>query len=111
VDGHIVLTRALAEKGMFPAIDVLESLSRIMSEIVADGHAQVARRIRRLMARYQEIELLLRLGEIKPGIDKEIDLAVAAHPEIQSFREQDIRKPVRFEDTLRGMAVLAKKFT
>jgi ATP synthase in type III secretion protein N len=111
VDGHIVLTRALAEKGMFPAIDVLESLSRIMSEIITDGHAQVARRIRRLMARYQEIELLLRLGEIKPGIDKEIDLAVAAHPEIQNFREQDIRKPVRFDDTLRGMTTLAKKFT
>lgn len=110
VDGHIVLTRALAEKGVFPAIDILESLSRIMSEIVNDEHEQYARRIRRLMARYQEIELLLRLGEIQSGIDKEIDQAVAAHPEIQKFREQNIRQPVSFEETVRQMGTLAKRF-
>jgi ATP synthase in type III secretion protein N len=111
VDGHIVLTRALAEKGMFPAIDVLESLSRLMSEIVEESHQLSARRIRRLMARYQDIELLLRLGEIEAGIDKEIDQAVAAHGEIMRFREQDIRKPMKFDETLRMLAALAKKFS
>ncbi|HEX6705250.1 MAG TPA: FliI/YscN family ATPase [Albitalea sp.] len=109
VDGHVVLRRELGDRGIYPAISVLESLSRIMSDIVDRGHMGAAHRLRGLLAKYEEIELLLRLGEIKPGLDREIDTAVAAHPEIMSFLKQDIRQPVSFEEAVRALQMLAHK--
>jgi type III secretion protein N (ATPase) len=110
VDGHILLSRSLADKGVFPAIDLLESLSRIMPEIVSEPHLKAARRVRRLLSRYQDVELLVRLGEIEKGADKETDLAVAAYPDIMKFLEQDIRKLQTFTDTMRNLAGLASKY-
>jgi ATP synthase in type III secretion protein N len=110
VDGHIVLSRSLAEKGVYPAINVLESLSRTMSDIVTESHARAARRLRGLMARYEDIELLLKLGEIKEGIDAETDLAVAAHASIRAYLQQDLSVPVDVSQTIQAIESLADEF-
>jgi type III secretion protein N (ATPase) len=110
VDGHIVLSRALAEKGVFPAIHVLESLSRLMPDIATPAHMAAARRVRRLLARYDEMELLLRLGEIKPGVDRETDLAVSAYGDIMDFLQQGLDKPVPLEESRRELENLARRY-
>lgn len=110
VDGHIVLSRNLAEKGVFPAINVLESLSRLMPDIIEPGHMAAARRIRRLMARYEEMELLLRLGEVKPGVDSETDAAIAANPEVMAYLQQGLSEPSNFGDSRAGLEQLARRY-
>lgn len=109
VDGHIVLSRTLAEKGVFPAINVLESLSRLMPDIIDPDHMAAARRIRRLMARYEEMELLLRLGEVKPGVDHETDTAIAASPDIMAFLQQGLSEPSSFEASRDALEQLARR--
>jgi ATP synthase in type III secretion protein N len=110
VDGHIVLSRSLSEKGIFPAINVLESLSRLMPDITESGHMASARRIRRLMARYEEMELLLRLGEIKPGVDRETDLAIEANAEILEFLQQGLGKPSSLDEARDGLETIARRY-
>ncbi|RJF92168.1 FliI/YscN family ATPase [Noviherbaspirillum saxi] len=110
IDGHILLTRSLAERGVFPAISILESLSRIMPSIVESDHQRAVHRLRRLLSKYQDIELLLKLGEIKSGVDKETDQAVAAYDEIMAYLQQDIRKPVSFRDSVQAAIALARKY-
>jgi len=110
VDGHIVLSRALAEKGVFPAVHVLESLSRLMPDITSTSHMAAARRLRRLLARYDEMELLLRLGEIKPGVDRETDLAVDSNKEIMDYLQQGLEKPVAFDEARRDLETLARRY-
>src|SRR5207253_3065527 len=107
VDGHIVLSRTLAEKGVFPAVNVLESLSRLMPEIVAPSHMAAARRVRRLLARYEEMELLMRLGEIKPGVDPETDQAIAAHGDIMGYLQHPLDEPVPFDEAQQHLEELA----
>lgn len=110
VDGHIVLSRALAEKGVFPAVNVLESLSRLMPDIATPTHMAAARRVRRLLARYEEMELLMRLGEIKPGVDRETDQAIAAYDEIMAFLQQGLDRPVPFEESQDHLEDLAHRY-
>ncbi|WP_296428262.1 FliI/YscN family ATPase [Yoonia sp.] len=95
-DGHIVLSRKLAESGHYPAIDVLDSLSRIMPAVTPDAHRQVAMQLRGLMAKYRDIELLLQIGEYKTGGDAEADKAIAAMPEIRKFLQQKEGNPQEF---------------
>jgi len=110
VDGHIVLSRALAEKGVFPAVNVLESLSRLMPDITQPSHMAAARRVRRLLARYDEMELLMRLGEIKPGVDRETDQAIAAYGEVMDFLQQALDQPVPFEAAQGQLEDLANRY-
>lgn len=110
VDGHIVLSAALAEKGIFPAVKVLDSLSRLMSDIVDEAHRNAARDVRRLMARYEEMELLIRLGEVKPGADPDTDRAIAAHGEILSYRQQALGDPAAFDDASRQLQTIAQRY-
>ena len=88
VDGHIVLSRALAEQGVFPAIDVGKSLSRVMSDIVAAPHAAAARTLRRLWSVYEANRDLILMGAYAPGSDPAIDAAIAHHPVILDFLRQ-----------------------
>ncbi|CCB66683.1 type III secretion system ATPase SctN [Hyphomicrobium sp. MC1] len=104
LDGHIVLSRALSAANHFPAIDVLASASRVMGAIASSEHRALAGRIRTLMAKYNEVELLVRIGEYKPGSDKVADEAVKKIEHIRSFLKQNAQDPVGFNDVLKQMA-------
>ncbi|SEK64010.1 ATP synthase in type III secretion protein N [Roseateles sp. YR242] len=110
VDGHIVLSAALGEKGIYPAVNVLESLSRLMHDIVEDGHREASVRARQLMSRYEDMELLIRLGEVKPGADAETDLAIAAHEDLLAFRCQAMGQSSAFDDTVDQLARVARRY-
>jgi len=108
LDGHIILSRALAEAGHFPAIDVLASSSRLMNEIVSNEQLQNARRIRQLLAKYKEIELLVRIGEYQEGSDSLADCALRNIDLIQQFLKQHDDHPCSYADTLVELNTLAK---
>ena len=88
VDGHIVLSRSLAEQGVFPAIDVGKSLSRVMADIVPSDHAQAAMRLRRLWSVYEENRDLILMGAYRAGSDPTVDQAIARHEDILAFLTQ-----------------------
>ncbi|MFT5963093.1 MAG: type III secretion protein N (ATPase) [Burkholderiaceae bacterium] len=108
LDGHIVLTKKLAEHGHYPAIDVLASISRVMSNVATSQQRKSASRFRELMARYDEMELLIRLGEYKPGGDPVADVAVRLRPEQLKFLRQDTRHLTPFDQMLKQLDVLAE---
>ena len=99
-DGHIVLSQKLARAGHFPAIDVLASRSRLMGEIVGPGHRAGADRMRELMAKYDEIELLIQVGEYKPGNDELADEAVSKREEIDGLLRQRGREGTALRETV-----------
>nr|WP_243843522.1 FliI/YscN family ATPase [Sphingomonas vulcanisoli] len=94
VDGHIVLTRSLAEQGVFPAIDIGKSLSRVMADIVGPEHTAAARTLRLLWSTYEENRDLILMGAYKAGSDPAIDAAVAHRQLILNFLRQDQRETV-----------------
>jgi len=100
IDGHIILNRKLAEKGHFPAIDVLQSLSRTMPNVVTTEHMGFSRQFRLLMAAYQEVEMLIRLGEYQEGHDLLTDVAVKSQPALNAFLQQANHQPEPFIHTL-----------
>ena len=100
LDGHILLTRKLAEQGHYPAIDVLASISRVMGNVTTREHRKAAAHLRELMARYQEMELLIRLGEYKPGNDPVADRAVQMRGEHLAFLRQDTSASAAYGATL-----------
>jgi ATP synthase in type III secretion protein N len=85
LDGHLVLSRKLASKGHFPAIDVLQSTSRLFDRVVPHEQAQAARKLRSMMAKFEEVEILLRIGEYQTGSDPLADLAVQRRQAIDEF--------------------------
>ncbi len=89
LDGHIVLSRALAERGVYPAIDLGPSVSRVMGDIVAPDHAAAARVLRRHLATYEENRDLVLMGAYRPGADAAIDAAIAAHPAVLDYIRQE----------------------
>ncbi|ARA81132.1 ATP synthase [Pseudomonas amygdali pv. tabaci str. ATCC 11528] len=96
LDGHIVLSAELAQRDHFPAIDVLRSRSRLMDHIATAEHRQLASRLRELIARRQEIELLIQVGEYAAGSDPIADEAIARHSPIEAF----LRQPPSEHDSL-----------
>jgi type III secretion protein N (ATPase) len=99
LDGHIILARKLAEQGHFPAVDVLASISRTMANVIDEEHRTISTRLRALMARYKELELLIRLGEFKQGNDELSDKAVQLNQSIIDFLRQDTRYPADYDDS------------
>ncbi len=89
LDGHIVLDRAIAERGRFPAIDVLRSLSRAMPDCNSDDENKIVVNARRLMANYEDMAELIRLGAYRPGSDEKTDTAIKYYPALQDFLSQD----------------------
>ena len=106
LDGHIVLSRKLAEQGQYPAVDVLASLSRVMSNIVPREQGRAANRIRQVLSGYRDMELMVRLGEYRPGLDPETDRIVADYPKVIDFLRQDTRTPAPWEDSLARLNAL-----
>jgi flagellum-specific ATP synthase len=93
LDGHIVLSRELAEAGHYPAIDVERSISRVMPAVASREHIDSARRARQLLAKYNKARDLIQLGAYTPGHDAELDLAVRVQPKLVTLLQQDMHQP------------------
>jgi len=103
LDGHIYLSQKLAEANHYPAIDVLRSISRVMGNVVNSEHKDVSGKLRSMMSRYEEVELLIRLGEYKRGVDPLTDAAVESHENIKLFCQQGTRDSSSIDDTIAQM--------
>jgi flagellum-specific ATP synthase len=104
LDGHIVLSRAMAAEGWYPPVQVLDSISRLMPAVAASAHREQATLLRKLMAVYARSEDLVRIGAYKPGGDAELDRAVQARSAIREFLAQDAREQTSFSDSLNRLA-------
>ncbi|MFM5540428.1 FliI/YscN family ATPase [Aeromonas veronii] len=104
LDGHIILSRRLAEANHYPAIDVLASISRVMHQVSNREHFDAAGRLRHLLAAWQEIELLVRVGEYKEGQDREADEAISRRPAIQTLLCQKVNESVTLAQTLSALS-------
>ena len=93
LDGHIVLSRELAESGHYPAIDVERSVSRVMTAVAPRDHLQAARRMRQLMSKVNKARDLIQLGAYQPGHDAELDTAVKLQPQMNALLQQDMHEP------------------
>lgn len=100
LDGHIILSRKLGHKNHYPAIDVLQSLSRVMSAIASPEHKELAGRLRNVMATYQEAEDLINIGAYKSGSNEEIDYAISKIREVNGFLCQRTDEKFTFEEEL-----------
>jgi len=92
LDGHILLSRDIAQRGQFPAVDVLGSLSRLMDELVDEAHKEEARELRRLLAAWREGRDLVEIGAYRHGTNPELDRALALLPSIRAFLGQGVRE-------------------
>ncbi|MDP3878200.1 MAG: flagellar protein export ATPase FliI [Methylobacter sp.] len=106
LDGHVILSRSLAESGHFPAIDIEASISRVMPDIIDAQHLQMARDLRRLYSLYQQNRDLISVGAYQPGSDPRIDKAIEKNPAILNFLQQDMDEPVYIEQSLQELALL-----
>ena len=100
LDGGIVLSRELAQKGHFPAIDVLSSLSRLMPKLIDDTQLSMAQRSRELLSKYNDVELLVRIGEYRKGVDALADQAIDKHDALERFVRQRSEEKCSREQTI-----------
>jgi flagellum-specific ATP synthase len=107
LDGHIVLSRALAAEGWYPPVEVLDSISRLMPAVAGTEHREQAALLRKLMAVYARSEDLVRIGAYKPGSDPDLDRALRARNAMRTFMTQDAHEQVNFADCLHRLAALA----
>nr|WP_175232377.1 type III secretion system ATPase SctN [Paraburkholderia humisilvae] len=103
LDGHMILSRDVAAKNLYPAIDVLHSLSRVMSQVMSPEYMLASRRLRELIAKYRDVEMLLQIGEYKPGTDALADEAIEKHEFINAFLSQATTEYAAPEDTERQL--------
>ena len=109
LDGHIVLSRAVATRSHFPAIDVVHSLSRVMPNVVGPAQMQQAMAVRRSIATFEEKRDLIVLGAYKKGSDRSVDQAILARPEVERFLQQPAEESVTMEETLGWLDSLAER--
>ena len=106
LDGHIVLDRALAEGGHYPAIDIEQSISRAMHNITTPEHQQLTRRLKQLYSRYQRSRDLISVGAYSAGTDPVLDQAIALNTRIESFLQQDIAERADVPESLGRLTAL-----
>lgn len=109
LDGHVVLSRSLAETGHYPAIDIEASISRAMTEIVTPEHQRAAQRFRHLYTVYQQHRDLISVGAYQKGGDPQVDEAIACYPRLMEFLRQDKRRPVSLEESMQGLQALLQE--
>ncbi len=100
LDGHIILSRKLAQMNHYPAIDILQSISRCQSAIIEPEHKKAAARLRSILAKYQEVELLLKIGEYQKGADRETDEAISKIDAVNAFLKQGLTERHNYEETI-----------
>ena len=103
LDGHIMLTRRLAHKNHYPAIDVLQSISRCMSQVATKEHKAAAGKLKNVLATYNEAEDLINIGAYKPGSNPDIDYAISMNKKVNEFLLQDVEEKVEFEDSIQRL--------
>lgn len=103
LDGHIILSRKLAAANHYPAIDVQQSVSRVMNAIVSKEHKKKAQALRKILAKYAEVELLVQIGEYKKGADAEADEALSKIQAVNNFLKQGLDEKSSFEETLQAL--------
>ena len=104
LDGHITLSRQIAERGRFPAVDVLKSISRLQNQLQTPQEKAIAIRARRLIALYSNMEELVRIGAYAKGADPEVDEAVRLWPLIETFLSQDVHEVTNPEEAFAALA-------
>ena len=106
LDGHVVLSRAMAAEGWYPPVNILDSISRLMPAVAGPEHREQAALLRRLMAVYARSEDLVRIGAYKPGADAELDQALQARPAMRSFLEQESGEHVTLAECIQRLHAL-----
>ncbi len=106
LDGHIILSSELARQYHYPAVDVLASISRILPQIVDRQHLELIGKVREVLANYKKNELLIRIGEYKPGSDKNADFALKYIDKVNRFLKQQVEEKCPFEETIRQLKAL-----
>jgi len=106
LDGHIFLSRELADAGHYPAIDVEKSISRIMPRVVTEAHVQAARRVKQLVGRYMNSRDMVSMGAYAPGNDEELDLALKKWPSIRGFLRQGVNESIGLTESAEQLAMV-----
>ena len=109
LDGHIMLSRDLAHKNHYPAVDVLQSISRVMNDVVSEEHKKAAAKIRNLLAVYRKNEDLINIGAYVKGTNPSVDLAISMIDEINAFLTQSTNDKFEYEKTVEELINLANK--
>jgi len=110
LDGHIVLSRELADAGHFPAIDVAKSISRVMPMVTSDEHQTLARVLKQAYSLYQENRELITIGAYAKGSDPRIDKAIIIKPKLDHFLQQGMKESIGYNDCLTQLATLTQEF-
>jgi flagellum-specific ATP synthase len=110
LDGHIVLSRELADSGHFPAIDVGKSISRVMPMVTSDEHQTLARVLKQAYSLYQENKELITIGAYSRGSDPRIDKAIVIRPKLDHFLQQGMKDSINYNDCLTQLATLTQEF-
>lgn len=108
LDGHIILSSELARQYHYPAIDVLASKSRVISHIISKEHLELVGKVNEVLASYKKSELLIRIGEYKPGTDKATDYAIKYVDKVNRFLKQKTDEKSSFEETFEQLKMLFK---
>jgi flagellar protein export ATPase FliI len=106
LDGHIVLSRALAARNHYPAIDISESVSRVMDEIVDEEHKDAARKVREVIANYEKERDLILIGAYEEGSDPKVDYAIEKIEEVNNFLKQGVEDSPSFEEAVEGLKAI-----
>ena len=106
LDGHIVLSRDLADSGHYPAIDIEKSISRVMPQVVSEPHMQQARVLKQVYSMYQQNKDMITLGAYQKGADQMLDQAINMMPRVNAFLQQGMRDVISYDDGLHGLAQL-----
>jgi flagellum-specific ATP synthase len=109
LDGHIMLTRRLAHLNHYPAIDVLQSISRCMSQITGREHKRVAGKLKNVLATYSESEDLINIGAYRPGSNENIDFAISKIGAVNEFLMQEIEAKYTFEEAVAELESIFKE--
>ena len=106
LDGHIVLSRKMAEEGTYPAIDIEASISRAMPNIVPPEHLQIMQKFKQMLSLYQDNRDLINIGAYRSGSDPDIDRAIERNPHIKQFVRQGLKEPVSFGSSCQELLAL-----